>query len=139
MDIHQPLVEAAEDDIYEVKDEVDSLTERWENLNVEIDERRDRLSKLNQGLNAMSEKMVPVEEFITSCEQTLDNQEPVGIDKEKSNEQLCELDVSVTRQINIVIVLIIIQLDLRNSNSHNSNSLYFEQILRQGELRKPYK
>lgn len=101
-DTHKPLVEAAEDDTDNVKDEVDSITERYNKLKADIDERWDKYSALKDKLNTVDEQIAPVEETITCCEQALDNQEPVGLDKDRANEQMSELDVSLLCLVEII-------------------------------------
>lgn len=93
MKSHEPLVEKAERDVEEVKSDVALTKERWDKLNAEVDERLDKMNDLNNKLKEITERMEPIEEFVTCCEQTLENLEPIGIDKEKGNQQIAELDV----------------------------------------------
>lgn len=100
---HEPLVEKAERDVEEVKSDVVLTKERWEKLNAEVDERLDKFNGLNDKLKEINEKLEPIEEYVTCCEQTVENLEPIGIDKDKGHKQIAEIDVCNTFSNNIHI------------------------------------
>lgn len=90
----EPLVESAETDTDKVHSETETIKDRWNKLNVTWDERLDNLNQLNEKVKEIDEIIEPVEEIITCCEQTLENLEPIGLDKDKGHQQISELEVS---------------------------------------------
>ena len=93
MESHEPLVAQAERDIDDVKDEVSVTKERWDKLNTDVDEQLDKMTELNNKFKEITDKIEPIEETITCCEQAVDNLEPIGLDKEKGHDQIHQLDV----------------------------------------------
>ena len=96
--VHKPLVTAAEDDVVDIEEEVKKTTERWVNLNTDFDSQWNELNNICRNLDNVDEQIAPVEEFMTQCEQTLEELEPVGDDKEKAKNQLDKLDVSLKKK-----------------------------------------
>lgn len=94
MTISHSLCDLAECDEEPIKASVASVEERWNDVVAKNDEKMDRIKNVNEKLNSIKNEMEPIEEFFTFCEQSLANQKPIGIDKEKAHEQLAELDVS---------------------------------------------
>ena len=91
---HLPLTQTAEDHVQEVKQDIAHVNQRWEKLVLSIEERWSRYTELKERVSHIRETIQPVEEFVTFAEMTMDNQEPFGLDQDRANQQLAELDVS---------------------------------------------
>jgi len=111
--ISHSLCDLAECDEEPIKASVASVEERWNDVVAKNDEKMDRIKNVNEKLNSIKNEMEPIEEFFTFCEQSLANQKPIGIDKEKAHEQLAELDQLhseiLIKEENIIIIETIIE------------------------------
>ena len=93
MNISKSLIDLAEGDGELVEAGVDNIEKRWDNISGQCEGKLEKLNDIDHQLNEMNKQILPVEEFITFCQQTFCNQTPIGIDKDKAHDQLAELDV----------------------------------------------
>ena len=90
---HLELVDKAEDDTEEVKEEVQSVTDRFENLKKDVDEKLKKklpVVELVEGIRAIQAKQA---NLCGDVGRVLDFMEPVGDDLEKAKVQAEQIQV----------------------------------------------
>ena len=93
IEVKENLITKAEDHLVEIQDEVKSITERWEKLQISVDDHAKKTLFLKNSLDIFDDKVESIEEFLVNCEQSFNDLEPVDIDKDKVNKQVSLLKV----------------------------------------------
>lgn len=78
-----------------IVEQLNSVTLPFSDLVNKLEEKQKKLATIKKALDTYNKEKEPLEEFITATEQKVDQQEPFGLDVEKGDEQLAELDVSL--------------------------------------------
>ena len=78
----------------QIADQLTSVALPFQELVDKLDEKQKRLATINKALDQYTKEKVSLEELITATEQKVDELEPVGLDLEKDEADLKELEVS---------------------------------------------
>ena len=77
----------------EIADQLTTVALPFQELVDQLDGKQKRLATINKALDQYTKEKVPLEELITATEEKVDQLEPVGLDLEKDEADLKELEV----------------------------------------------
>jgi len=77
----------------EIAEQLTSVAIPFQELVDQLDEKQKRLATINKALDQYNKEKVPLEELIEATEAKVDHLEPVGLDLEKDDADLKELEV----------------------------------------------
>lgn len=83
----------AEKDNEMVKKEFDEVAERWEKLQVNLNEITARLSAVDKLLGEFDRRLEPIAEVIERCEESLKSVNSIGVDVEKNKAEIKRVQV----------------------------------------------
>lgn len=92
-DAGNDVIGLAKKDIDVVKDELNDISKRWENLKVNLSEIMSRLSTVDTLLGEFANKLHPIDEVIMKCDDALKSVDPIGMDVEKNKKEVDKLEV----------------------------------------------
>ena len=88
------MPEKCEADIAPVQEAIDDVKKRWENISDKLNDAKEKMDKMKDGLNRFEASVVPVSEVCTEVEKALDDEVVFGDDIQEGEKEVDKYKVS---------------------------------------------
>ena len=92
-DAGKHVTDLAQKDNEKIKDEFNDVAERWEKLQVGLNDTTAKLSAVDTLLGEFNKRLEPILEVIERCENDLKSVNPVGVDVDKNQVEIKKVQV----------------------------------------------